>query len=136
MPKTGIEQAAISSLETNIDVIGGADSGAVGALDADMDAFFAGVRVGNITTDPRVRFDRLAGRWFVLLINTAEANNRLLLAVSDGPSITASSSWTFFHFQQNQPAPTGDNGCFADYPTLGVDAHGRAPCSWSGSGAN
>ena len=98
-------------------------TGAVGALDADMDAFFAGVRVGNITTDPRVRFDRLAGRWFVLLINTAEANNRLLLAVSDGPTITASSSWTFFHFQQNQPAPTGDNGCFADYPTLGVDAH-------------
>jgi hypothetical protein len=98
-------------------------TGAKGALDVDSDVFFDSVRGGEITTDPRVRYDRQSGRWFVLMINVAASNNRVLLAVSDAATITGQSEWTFYFFQQQQVAPEGDFGCFADYPSLGVDRH-------------
>ncbi|MGH9802892.1 MAG: hypothetical protein ACRD82_21200, partial [Blastocatellia bacterium] len=46
------------------------NTGSVGQLDADIDSFFSSVRAGFITTDPRVRYDRHSGRWFILIINT------------------------------------------------------------------
>lgn len=98
-------------------------TGEKGALDVDSDVFFDSVRGGEITTDPRVRYDRLSGRWFVLMINVAASNNRIMLAVSDGPTIAGQSGWTFYFFPQNQVAPEGDFGCFADYPSLGIDRH-------------
>ena len=98
-------------------------SGVLGALNADMDVFFNSVRNGTSTTDPHVRYDRLSQRWFVVIINVASTNNRVLIAVSSGPTITGSSSFTFFFFQHNLVAPIGDAGEFADYPTLGVDAN-------------
>ena len=98
-------------------------TGAIGQLDADIDSFFNSVRAGFITTDPRVRYDRLSGRWFILLVNTAQSNNRILLAVSDSSIINTATAWTFYQFQHNEVSPSGDNGCFADYPTLGVDAN-------------
>ncbi|MDX2030385.1 MAG: proprotein convertase P-domain-containing protein [Blastocatellia bacterium] len=98
-------------------------TGERGALDADIDVFFDSVRGGQITTDPRVRYDRLSGRWYVLIINIASNNNRVMLAVSDGAQITAGTVWSFFFFAQNEVAPVGDSGCFADYPSLGIDAH-------------
>jgi hypothetical protein len=57
------------------------------------------------------------------MINVASKNNRVLIAVSSGPTITDSSSFTFFYFQQNTVSPAGNNNQFADYPTLGVDAN-------------
>jgi subtilisin-like proprotein convertase family protein len=100
------------------------NTGARGPLDASTDVFFNSVRNGLNTVDPRVRYDRLSGRWFVLMINFREGfgNNRLLLAVSDGSVITSGTAWRFFFFQQNQVAPAGDDGLFADHPTLGIDA--------------
>lgn len=98
-------------------------TGAIGQLDADIDSFFNSVRAGSITTDPRVRYDRLSGRWFILLVNTAQSNNRILLAVSDGSTINTATVWTFYQFAHNEVSPSGDNGCFADYPTLGIDAN-------------
>lgn len=98
-------------------------TGAVGELDADMDSFFNSVRGSDATTDPRVQYDRLTGRWFVLIINVAAANNRVLLAVSDGATISSATVWTFYQFQQNLATSSGDNGCFADYPSLGIDAN-------------
>ncbi len=98
-------------------------TGAIGQLDADIDSFFNSVRAGFITTDPRVRYDRLSGRWFILLVNTASSNNRILLAVSDGSTINTATSWTFYQFAHNEVSPAGDNGCFADFPTLGIDAN-------------
>ncbi|HMX27359.1 MAG TPA: hypothetical protein PKC13_17300, partial [Blastocatellia bacterium] len=98
-------------------------TGVVGDLDTDIDSFFNSVRGGETTTDPRVLYDRLSGRWFVLIINVAAVNNRLMLAVSDGATITAGTVWSFYQFQQNLATPSGDNGCFADYPSLGIDAN-------------
>lgn len=100
-------------------------TGAVGPLDADSDVFFTRVRNSLSTTDPRVRYDRLSKRWFVVMINFQAGlpNNRILLAVSDGPIITSSTVWNFFFFQQNQATPTGDDALFSDYPTLGLDAN-------------
>ena len=98
-------------------------TGEVGALDADIDLFFDSVRAGQITTDPRVRYDRLSGRWFVVIINIASSNNRVMVAVSDNGQITSRTVWSFFQFAHNEVAPAGDLGCFADYPSLGIDAH-------------
>jgi hypothetical protein len=94
-----------------------------GVLNADMDVFFSSVRDGFSTTDPRIRYDRLSQRWFVIIINTQSTDNRVLIAVSDAATITASTVWTFFFFQHNIVTTTRPSGCFADYPTLGVDAN-------------
>ena len=93
-------------------------AGVLGGLNADMDVFFNSVRNGSGTSDPHIRYDRLTSRWYVVIINVQAAPNRVLIAVSSGPIITSSSSFTFFQFTVN----TGGvlNG-FADYPTLGVD---------------
>lgn len=100
------------------------NTGAVGPLDSDTDGFFNSVRVGAFTSDPRIRYDRLSSRWFIVMINvpTSLANNSILLAVSDSATITPNTVWRFFSFQQQQPTTAGDAGCFSDYPTLGIDA--------------
>src|SRR5439155_13655577 len=76
---------------------------------------------------PRIRFDRLSGRWFISMIDVpgiaGVLPNHILLAVSDGSVVTSSNSWTLFSFQQDLVSPTGDSGNFADYPTLGIDAN-------------
>lgn len=92
-----------------------------GVLDLSMDAFFASVRNGVRTSDPRIRYDRSTDKWYVAIINVA-LPNRVLLAVSDTGTVTGSSTWTFFYFQQNLVTPVGDATCLADYPTLGIDA--------------
>ncbi len=94
-----------------------------GVLDTDMDTFFSSVMAsmaGTFTADPRIRYDRLSGRWMVTMIDvpggTGSGPNNILLAVSDSGTITNSTVWTFFHFP-------GDTGDFADYDTLGIDAN-------------
>jgi hypothetical protein len=99
-----------------------ATGAADGILNTTTDNFFTSVRNSSVTQYPRIRFDRLANRW-IMLISTIATPNRILLAVSDTATITASSVWTFFFFQQDQAPPTGDATCRADYPTLGIDAN-------------
>ena len=76
--------------------------------------------------DPRVRYDRFNDRWVVVAFelgdDTGLANNRILLAVSDGPTLDGSTVWTQFYFVPGS-AVGGSilSGCFADYPTLGMD---------------
>ena len=86
-----------------------------GALDTTTDNFFAAVLGGSSTSDPRVRFDRLSGRWFITMI-TVNTPNFVLIAVSSGSTIASASSFTFFSFQ-------ADPSNFGDYDTLGVDAN-------------
>jgi hypothetical protein len=80
----------------------------------------------NFTSDPRIRYDRLSRRWFVIMIDvpngTGATPDRIMIAVSDGPVITGMSSWTFYYFRHDLPGSTDDAGKFADYPTLGIDA--------------
>ncbi|MCO5295522.1 MAG: hypothetical protein M9921_01560 [Fimbriimonadaceae bacterium] len=98
-------------------------NGSVGPLNTSTSTFFNSVRNGAGVSDPQVRYDRLSGRWFVLMITTVNQNNRIVLAVSSGPTITGMASFTFFQFQQNLPAPAGNTGQFADYCSLGIDAN-------------
>src|SRR3954447_16235623 len=102
-----------------------------GMMDANPDVFFNSVMtppvVNNFTSDPRIRYDRLSRRWFIIIIDVPGAAgalpNRVLLAVSDGPVLTGSTVWSFYFFQHDQVSPAGDTGQFADYPTLGIDAN-------------
>ncbi len=99
-------------------VTGVADSG----INVGTDAFFSSVMTpgSNFTTDPRIRYDRLSGRWFITMIDVPGQQgtqpNRVMIAMSDSGTITSSTVWSFFHF-------AGDATNFADYPTLGIDAN-------------
>jgi hypothetical protein len=85
-----------------------------GALDVSPDNFFATVRSTSSTCDFRIRYDRATSKWFIIGINVANTNNRLMFAVSSGPTITSASNFTFFYI-----AVTGS--VFFDYPTIGID---------------
>ena len=94
-----------------------------GALDLDSDVFFApSLPVAGFTSDPRVRYDRRTQRWYVLMISVA-LPNRFLLAVSSASTITGSTTWAQFHWDntRRQGGVGGAASCLADYPTLGVD---------------
>jgi hypothetical protein len=93
-----------------------------GALNVDPDVFFGSVR-SAATSDPRVRYDRLSGRWFITMIDVNGTNNRILIAVSSGSRITSASSFTFFDIPSDSTAPTRTATDFADYDTLGIDAN-------------
>lgn len=97
-------------------------TGALGALNTTTDSFFNSVRNGSGTSDPFVRFDRLSNRWFVSIINVSSPN-RVMLAVSSGPTITGTGSFTFFQFQHDIVGGGGNsdlNG-FCDYASMGID---------------
>ncbi|HQX64255.1 MAG: DUF11 domain-containing protein [Xanthomonadales bacterium] len=106
-----------------------------GVLDVDPDVFFASVTtpvsppvVFTFTSDPQIRYDRVTGRWILLIIDVPCTNatcsatlaNRVMIAVSDAASngtISASTVWTFFYF-------VGSAGSdFLDYPALGIDVN-------------
>ena len=109
-----------------------------GVINVDPDVFFSSVMTPppaplaiNFTSDPQVRYDRLTGRWIMIIIDIPSANdigdtpNRILIAVSDAASagvISAGTVWTFYFVQQNTLGG-GDSGGFCDYPSLGVDAN-------------
>ena len=98
-------------------------SGAVGGLNATDVTFWTSVAGTGGISDPEVRYDRLSGRWFLNAITIAESsNNKIVIAVSSGPTITDQTSFTFYSFPIGTPAP-GDASSFCDYPTLGVDAN-------------
>lgn len=100
-----------------------------GVMNVDPDVFFSSVMTpptsSNFVSDPRIRYDRLTGRWVIIIIDvpggTGALPNRVLIAVSDGNTITGSTVWTYFQFQQDLVSPTGNTGQFADYPSLGID---------------
>lgn len=94
--------------------------GNLGPLNTTTNSFFTSVRNGSTTSDPRVRYDRVTQKFYIVMINVSQPN-RIMLAVSSGPTITGTSSFTFFQFQQNTVAPAGDAGALFDYPSLGID---------------
>ena len=100
-----------------------------GELNLSMNTFFSSVMTplgggitGNTTINPQIRYDRLSGRWMVIMIDVPNYDllpNRVLLAVSSDGTISSASSFTFFQFS---PVPLA-SGVFADTPTLGIDAN-------------
>ncbi len=97
-------------------------TGAPGTLNTTLTTFFNSVRGGSTVGDPWVRYDRLTSRWFVVAITTSTPN-RIVLAVSDGPTVTSTTDFDFYFFQHDLvgTTPNADTGGFADYPSLGVD---------------
>jgi hypothetical protein len=91
-----------------------------GVLDISLSAFFSGGGL-SVCCDPKIRFDRISGRWFIGAMGAGGRQG--LLAVSDGSVLTRSSRWTFFGFQQDLVPPAGDPGCAVDYTRMSVDAH-------------
>ncbi|NDJ77913.1 MAG: hypothetical protein GYB65_16815, partial [Chloroflexi bacterium] len=106
-------------------------TGAVGALDVSTFVFWSPLTTVNTRfwADPRVRYDRLTDRWILSMMEVAYTDpNRIAVAVSDGPVITAATVWQYFYFVPeatpgNIANPFVGNTCFADHPTLGVDAN-------------
>jgi hypothetical protein len=97
-------------------------AGAVSGINTTLDVFFNSVRGGSPVVDPQVKYDRTSGRWIAMGITTSSPN-RIVLAVSSGSSIVNTASFTFYFFQQDLVAPTGNTGAFADYGKIGVDAN-------------
>ncbi len=93
------------------------------AFSVDSDSFFDPVRAGTPTTELNVRYDPLSQRWFLTAITVAPHSNRLLIARSGGPVLSAAGDFTFFFFQQDAVAPAGNTGQFLDDPSLGIDAN-------------
>lgn len=94
-----------------------------GVLNAGPDVFFSSVINGSSTSDPRIRYDRLTGRWMLVIINVSTPN-RILLAVSDAASngtISGGTVFTFFFIDISATPPAISATCLADYPTLGID---------------
>jgi hypothetical protein len=93
--------------------------GNLGALNTDPNTFFTSVRSASMS-DPRVRFDRLSQRWYIVMIDVLGSNNRICIAVSNSATLTNSSSFTFYQFSY---AIGGGNASeFFDYPTIGIDS--------------
>lgn len=90
-----------------------------GAINTTTDNFFASIMTnspGTYTTDPRIRYDRLTKKWYLIMIDVPEPlANRVLMAVSPDSIITSGTVFKFFYYQQS--------GTFLDYPTLGLDAN-------------
>jgi Bacterial Ig domain len=89
-----------------------------GVLNVTTNAFFASVRAGLPTFTPKVKYDRLAGRWFITAATEA-IPGRILIASSNASTITASTVWSYFAFDNSFP---GTN-CAVDSPTLGIDPY-------------
>src|SRR4030095_6740093 len=86
-----------------------------GVINTTTDNFFNSVRNGSGTSDPRIRYDRMSQKWFVVIVNVSSPN-RILIAVSNTSTITAATTWLYYFI--SPPAPPGR---FYDYPTLGID---------------
>ncbi|MBI3448389.1 MAG: hypothetical protein HY049_05665 [Acidobacteria bacterium] len=94
--------------------------GVLGALNVTDATFWASVRGSSQPSDPEVRYDRLTGRWFVVAINTAASNNRVMIAwTAPNATITGTASFTFTFY--TGPVAADGTNCFLDYETLGVD---------------
>jgi hypothetical protein len=87
-------------------------------LNLTTDAFFTPVRNGARTFGPKIKYDRLAGRWFIVAATDA-VPGRILIASSNASTITASTLWSFFSFD-NTGFP-GSSNCAVDSPTFGLD---------------
>ncbi len=89
---------------------------------ATLNDFFSSVLPSGNAFDPRVEYDAITGRWFVIAINGG-GDNTVMLATSNGSNVAAGeSAFTFRSFVHSAVLPAAA-GAFADYPTLATDAN-------------
>ena len=89
-------------------------------LNLTANAFFTPVRAGANAFGPKVKYDRLAGRWFVIAATDA-VPGRIVIASSNASTITGATLWSFFAFD-NTGFPGAAN-CAVDSPTFGLDPY-------------
>jgi Bacterial Ig domain len=89
-------------------------------LNVSTNTFFTPVRNGANTFGPKIKYDRLAGRWFVIAATDA-IPGRIVIASSNASTITPSTLWSFFAFD-NTGFP-GATNCSVDSPTFGLDPY-------------
>lgn len=87
-----------------------------GVLNAKTTTFFDSVRGIGATFGGRIRFDRLAGRWFIVMA-TDSVPGRIVIASSNGATITAATVWSFTAFDDTFLGTE----CTTDVPSLGID---------------
>jgi hypothetical protein len=87
-------------------------------LNVSTNAFFSPVRNSPNAFSPKIKYDRLAGRWFIVAATDAMPG-RIVIASSNASTITASTLWSFFAFD-NTGFP-GAGTCAVDSPTFGLD---------------
>lgn len=87
-----------------------------GVMNVSTSTFFAPVRNGAGAFAPKIRYDRLAGRWFIIMATDA-IPGRIMIASSNASTITPSTIWSFWAFDNSFPG----TGCAVDSPTLGID---------------
>jgi hypothetical protein len=87
-----------------------------GVLNVSTSVFFQPVRAGAAAFTPKIKYDRLAGRWFIIMATDA-IPGRIMIASSNASTITAGTVWSYFAFDNTFP---GTN-CAFDSPTLGID---------------
>ena len=87
-----------------------------GVLNAKTTTFFDSVRGTGATFGGRIRFDRLAGRWFIVMA-TDSVPGRIVIASSNAGVITASTLWSFSAFDDTFLG----TDCTTDAPSLGID---------------
>jgi hypothetical protein len=90
-----------------------------GFLDSSTDSFWGVLPPAHFTSDPRIRYDRLSGRWFFTMITVTDPGtaNLVLIAHSDTSTITSSTKFTRIVY----PVDNFHPGCLWDYDTLGID---------------
>ena len=89
-------------------------------MNLSTNAFFSPVRAGANTFGPKIKYDRLAGRWFIIAATDA-VPGRIVIASSNSSTITAGTLWSFFAFD-NTGFP-GAATCAVDSPTFGLDPY-------------
>ena len=89
-------------------------------LNLTANAFFTPVRAGANAFGPKVKYDRLAGRWFIIAATDA-VPGRIVIASSNASTITGATLWSFFAFD-NTGFP-GAATCAVDSPTFGLDPY-------------
>lgn len=88
-----------------------------GVINLSPNSFFATVRSGGSVFGGRVRFDKWTSRW-IITMTTDSAPSRIVLAVSDGAVLTATTVWRFLGFANT----FGTGTCTSDPPTLAIDS--------------
>jgi hypothetical protein len=87
--------------------------GSSGPLNVSLNTFFASV-ASNVF-DPRAKYDRLAGRWYVVAVAQGGSESScIVFAVSSGATISSAASFTFYKI--DNPATL-----WFDYPVIGMD---------------
>jgi hypothetical protein len=95
------------------------------AFNVDLNVFFSAIAdTNNVSVQsPRVRFDRLTRRWFIIGHIYKYQSNRIVIAVSNGTTVTSAANFTFFYFVSTQlpPVPTNYVNGYFESTSLGID---------------